>query len=290
MIKYLKTKKYFFNKFKKNGAHKRTLHKYYNNKTKQVKHKKMIGGSVEPIKRIEESDIMYKNYDVCILKPNVKKGILIWSNYTQPHDMDSLCILGLKTGQQLSKEEVEFGRSVKHPYIFFRAPYYSRDIDYTSVETEITSSYGKEELDIKDRVYIRVDPDNTFVYSSEIRVLKPMYEIYDELENSRKTLTVYLLQIAINAEKYKTLNTKKKNYDIAIYDLQTSKLIFFEANPAISYKENIRILEYPMDTNPIEKHSEILVRLAHLTNNFFVLCTHNNNNNNHTLKKTKYNT
>ena len=146
---------------------------------------------------------MYQDELVCILKPDDKKGIIIWTNYKQPPNMYSLCISGLKTGQQLSKEGVDFGRSVKHPYIFFRAPYYSRDIDYTSVETEITSSYGKEELDIKDRVYIRVDPDNTFVYSSEIRVLKPMYEIYDELENSRKTLTVYLLQIAINAEKKK---------------------------------------------------------------------------------------
>jgi hypothetical protein len=45
-----------------------------------------------------DKDIMYQDDLVCILRPNIKKGIIIWSNYTQPPNMESLSILGLKTG------------------------------------------------------------------------------------------------------------------------------------------------------------------------------------------------
>jgi hypothetical protein len=59
----------------------------------------MIGGAGEPI---EQSDIMYQDDLVCILKPSVKKGIIIWYMFTQPKGMDSLCRLGLKTGKTTS--------------------------------------------------------------------------------------------------------------------------------------------------------------------------------------------
>jgi len=116
---------------------------------------------------IIDDDIMYQDELVCILKPAVKKGIVVWTHFTQPAGMNTLCRLGLKTGKQLQSEGIDFGRSKIHPYIFFRAPYYSRDIDYTSVETEIFSSYG--EIGTEPRVFIRVDPHRTFVFSSEIR-------------------------------------------------------------------------------------------------------------------------
>src|SRR6056300_761293 len=161
MVEDLKTKKGYFYKLKKNGEKKRISKEEYNkkNKTKKTrKNKKMIGGAGEPI---EQSDIMYQDELVCILKPNIKKGIIVWTHYTQPEEMDSLCNLGLKTGKQLQNEGIYFGRTEIHPYIFFRAPYYSRDIDYTSVETEIISSYGEGQIGTGPRAFIRVDPDKT---------------------------------------------------------------------------------------------------------------------------------
>jgi hypothetical protein len=103
-------------------------------------------------------DIMYQDYLVCILRPDIKKGIIIWSNYIQPPNMDSLSTLGLKTGKKLKEEGVDFGRSKIHPYIFFRAPYISTDIDYSTIETEIISSFGQEllEKDNKTKVFIIV--------------------------------------------------------------------------------------------------------------------------------------
>ena len=59
MVEYLKTKKGYFYKLKKNGEKKRISQEEYNKKNKTRKNKKMIGGAGEPIK---ESDIMYKYY------------------------------------------------------------------------------------------------------------------------------------------------------------------------------------------------------------------------------------
>jgi hypothetical protein len=206
---------------------------------------------------------MYKDDLVCILRPDVKKGIIVWTHYTQPSEMNSLCELGLKTGKQLQKEGIYFGRSKIHPYMFFRAPYYSRDIDYTSVETEINSSYGEKEIGIKSRVFIRVDPDNTFVFSSEIRALNP-----SDIEKSKKTLSEYLRIIYINSTIYNTLfplSTTKKQ---PAYHLFSSKLIPIENNG-----REYTTLNYPFINKPIERNSEILVSIPHLTPDYFVLCT-----------------
>ncbi len=49
---------------------------------------------------ITESDIMYQDKLVCILKPNVKKGVIVWHRYNQPAGMMDLCKSGLKTGKK----------------------------------------------------------------------------------------------------------------------------------------------------------------------------------------------
>jgi len=205
---------------------------------------------------IVESDIMYKDYLVCILKPDVKKGIIIKHRYIQQPKMDSICKTGLKTGTQMYKEGIYFGRTEIHPYIFFRAPFHSKVIDYTTTETEIISSYGKIE---NNSVYIRVDPDNTYVFSSELRVKKP-----EDLDRSKKLLSDYLVIIAENAEIYKTMFPLDITQEAKLaYNLFSSKLI-----PISNTK-----LDYPLNNAPIERNSEILVSIPHLTSNYFVLCT-----------------
>jgi hypothetical protein len=227
-------------------------------KTKKVKIKKskkkvkMIGG--EPI---EEGDIMYRDELVCILKPYVKKGIIVWTNYTQPPYMDTLCNLGLKTGQQLQSEGVDFGRSKIHPYIFFRAPYYARYIDYSTPETEIISSYGEGVSRTESRVFIRVDPDRTFVFSSEIRV-KWFGEEY-MLNYSKKTLSKYLEIINDNIRVERRQLPKNINLK---YDLFSSKAQLVPDS----------IEEKQFDIYPINRNSEILVSIPHLTPDFFVFC------------------
>jgi hypothetical protein len=261
MVEYLITKHGYFYKLKENGEKKRISQEEYNKKNKTIKNIKMIGGAGEPI---EPSDIMYQDDLVCILRPNVKKGIIVWTNFTQPAEMGSLCELGLKTGKHLQTEGIDFGRSKIHPYIFFRAPYYSRDIDYTSVETEINSSYGEGQIGIKPSVFIRVDPDNTFVFSSEIRDVYKHLGWYGKAEtiinNSKKTLSKYLEIISNNREIIENVKPGKK----ILYNLFTSESVLF---PIAAHPKE------PFDDYPIQLNSEILVSIPHLTPEYFVLCT-----------------
>ena len=205
-------------------------------------------------------DIMYQDDLVCILRPYIKKGIIIWSNYTQPPNMDSLLILGLKTGKKLKEECIEFGRSKIHPYIFFRAPYLSADIDYSTIETEIISSFGQELLERvnEPKVFIRVDPDKTFVFSSEIRV-----NFYNEADtkifDSKKKLSEYLRIIKINLEIETLVSNKNKKI---LYNLKSSEARLFPntTNPGKLFSNA-----------PINRNSEILVSIPHLTSDYFVL-------------------
>ena len=205
-------------------------------------------------------DIMYQDDLVCILRPYIKKGIIIWSNYTQPANMPSLLTLGLKTGKKLKEEGVDFGRSKIHPYIFFRAPYLSADIDYSTIETEIISSFGQEllERNYETKVFIRVDPDKTFVFSSEIRV-NFFNEADTKIFNSKKKLSEYLTIIKTNLE-IETLESNKNNK--ILYNLLSSKAKIFlnKTKPDKLFSKA-----------PINRNSEILVSIPHLTPDYFVL-------------------
>jgi hypothetical protein len=222
----------------------------------------MICGAKEPI---EESEIVYKDDLVCILDPNVKKGILVWTQYIQPPEMNNLCELELKTEKQLKSKSI--------PYIFFRAPYYSRDIDYTSVETEIKSSYGEEEIKTEPKVFIRVDPDKTFVFSSEIRNKDKQFIWNDREEhiinnmqnNSKKKLSKYLEIINDNS---KIIYNENENSDKKVfYNLFTGKKVLFPIDKEHPEKKP----PSPLDKDPIEKNSEIRVPIKDLKQNYFVL-------------------
>ena len=237
--------------------------KYLKYKNKYLDLKKQFGGNP-----IGPCDILFSDFDICILKPEVKKGILIFTNYKQPVGLPSLCETGLKTGVQLNSEGIEFGRSMIHPYIFFRAPYFFNPIDYTSIETEIISSFGEGQSDLTSRAWIRVDPEKTFVYSSEIRANYSPLFFYNspeylrrkeqEIQKSRKRMTDYLQIIDENA-RIRNEPDKKR-----VYNLFTSKVHFFPK----SYN-----LDYPLDSHDVSKQSEVLVRIPHLTPNYFVKCT-----------------
>jgi hypothetical protein len=261
MVGYLKTKKRYFYKLLKTGQKKRYRKKNITKKNKTRKNKKIIGGDGEPI---EEGDIMYQDDLVCILRPEVKKGIIIWTRYIQPPGLDSLCNLGLKTGRQLKSEGIEFGRGIFHPYIFFRAPFYSRRIDYSTPETEIISSYGEEgkirTSYLEPRAFIRVDPDKTFVFSSEIRTEEFDYAMKEDfLNKSKKTLSKYLEIINKNLETEKYKHGSKVAYNLISSEAESVPETFRE--------------RFPLNQYPINRTSEILVSIPHLTPDFFVLCT-----------------
>lgn len=213
---------------------------------------------------IIDSDIFYRDQDVTILNPMVKKGIIIGSRYTRKNkNLPPICKVGLKSGEQLYNEGIDFGRIVFHPYIFFRAPIYANNIDYSSIETEIHSLYGDYWRPNDDIVFIRVDPDNTNVYSSELRVNFGIqsHKIYE----SKHTLTDYL-NIIKNNDLYIKQNQKFSNI---IYNLITLQPNFIPYN---KYDNDYHGTIYS-DT-PIERNSEILVHMHVLPPSYFVLCQH----------------
>ena len=211
---------------------------------------------------INSGDILFQDADVCILKPDVKKGILVFTAYTQPAGMSSLCEAGLKTGERLRNEGLSlFGSNLSgiHPYIFFRAPFKSTEIDYTSVDDEIKSIFGESAIDRPGRVWIRVDPEQTYVYSSEIRAIKAgSPNIEEEVNKSRMKMTDFLHQLTYNVQTaspgYK-LVSNLYNYRIHIEPITLSMPI-----------------RYPLIEGMLVS-AEVLVRVPHLTSNYFVKCT-----------------
>jgi len=244
---------------KRNYSKKGKTRKSKNKNMKTRRNKKVLkGGNPKPI---NNNDIMYQDHLVSILKPNVKKGVIIMTRFNQPENMESLCVLGLKTGAQLQKEGMEFERRLYHPYIFFRAPYRSpAQMDYSNPEAEIISLYEETVLDEDEDglVFIRVDPDKTFVFSSQIRTVEFNKSKQNEmLERSKKTLTDYLRIIKENSSK-----TEKYNPGLR-YNLFTSRAKIFP---------NPRFKSTTWNKYPIHRNSEILVHTPHLTPDYFVLC------------------
>lgn len=215
-------------------------------------------------------DILFEDKDVCILKPGVKKGVLIFTDYKQPADIPSLCESGIKTGRRLKDEGINFGRTMIHDYIFFRAPYFSHPIDYTSIKTEIESSFGNQISATHSRLWIRIDPEKTNVYSSEIRAnFSPQFmygspeylsAMENEVNKSKKSMTRYLRIIDENKRAITEIEDGKK----PLYNLINSKVEIFPT----SYT-----LGYPWNSHNISRQSEVLIRVPHLTPNYFVKCS-----------------
>ena len=215
---------------------------------------------------VTQDDILYQDSDVCILKPDVKKGVLIFSNITNTNIYND----GLKTGKQLEKEGIDFGRSMIHDYSFFRAPKMPGPIIRDSVQSEITSLYDPN-LNLSSKVWIRIDPKRTFVYSSEIRAkFYPQFRFgtHEYLENleqevskSRKTMIEYFQNLQENSRILDKVNANPDCIQKPCYNLFSSRVQMFHVNQ-----------QYPWDVENIDINSEILVRVNNLTPNFFVKC------------------
>ena len=224
-----------------------------------------------------QSDIIYQDKDIAILHPNSNKGIPIWTNYRK-HDknVDDILKVGLKTGEQLQIEGIDCGRSIYHPYSFFRAPYRKPvEVDKTTLIHEVVSYYDTNIMKYdKNKIFIRVDPDRTYVYSSEIRPNMPYCSYHstkynNELKNSRKTLTEYLDIIAENEEQIRN----KEVGTVPIYNLYSSRIQSFHRTDS-RYIENFDDrFNYPLTKYLTNRTSEILVRLAILPPDYFVMCT-----------------
>lgn len=149
-----------------------------------------------------DEDILLKTYDVCILKPEVKKGVLEYHNFNPKYP--NIKQYGLKSNHKLLEQGFQQPCKVPHRCIFFRAPYNSpfqnkNTIDYSSIKKEIESVYSIKDQKLEknffeNKIWIRIDPRKTFVFSSEIRDIFQYPEAYAKpfmINNSRKNMLNY---------------------------------------------------------------------------------------------------
>lgn len=220
--------------------------------------------------KIVDSDVKYSDEKVTILHPHVKKGVLIITFFKPSKSGENLKETGLKTGKKLCEEGKEFGRSKIHPYIFFRAPLCG-DCLISNLDNpiqELSRNYDgllsvfRNMNMFPNYIAIRVDPDKTKVYSSEMRT-QQFYSTDDkkfeiEYKKSEKTMTEYLRIIKENTLKKNTFTTHNVYYNL----ITCEKKLF---------KKKFKPL-YPFNGAPIERNSEVLVQVPHLTPDYFVEC------------------
>ena len=212
------------------------------------------------------NDIMLKTKDACILKPDCKKGILVSTKY--PKKYQNIPKIGLKSGYKLKKEGMDLNRSIEHNCIFFRAPYQKPlKLDYSDINSEINSVYPIVDEDEKkdfmeNRIFIRVHPRYTYVFSSEIRDIFMYPQNYgkkDIIQRSRKSLLEYL-HIIENNKKLMLQNQNK----LTFFNLESSKVHF--SNDIVSCIAR----KYPYNPFLIHKCSEVLVEIPFLSPEHFV--------------------
>ena len=170
-------------------------------KTRKSKSKnpcKKVGGS-EVRTDIQPYEIAAKYKDAWVLEPNVKKGVLIRHSFDNLDFYEPIITEGIKSSKRLA-EENNTNKTKLYPFVFFRAPTkFNGDINYDSIEEEIKSLFDGTDYpggDPDSHIYIRVDPNNTYVYSSELRASNNP----DSVDISRIKLTEYL-NIMINNKK-----------------------------------------------------------------------------------------
>lgn len=202
---------------------------------------------------ITDDDVLYQDEKVCILKPDVKKGVLVWHKFQETQGIDVPSV-GLKSGLQMQRDGYDFGRCRFYPYIFFRAPFYNNKIDYTSFESEVLSSYDDWVLKEDRIMFIRVDPRRTRVYSSEIRASRHP----GEWKKSEKWMSKYFSILWSNDKDIKEL---QKPGLVPYWNLFSSEMRLHHSRA---------IMKYPWNSYAIHRCSEVLVKLPHIEPHYFV--------------------
>lgn len=210
--------------------------------------------------RSRKSDILFQNKDICILHPDSNRGILVYhaSMYTR------ICSEGLFSYNEVRKRHPELklrdrkatAINKNNDVIKFKAP-------FTSNTTNFETSYGSEPRQLMGTdkpevlVMIRVDPDKTFVYSSEARIRGD-----DEtLIKSRIPLRSYLKRIA-----------NKTNLKIDYPNEICGNILTYETK--MVHSEDT--CHYPwIKYMPIERNAEIIVERSYIPTNWFVACHKN---------------
>lgn len=201
-----------------------------------------------------KSDILFQDDDVCILKPTSNRGILVI--HATNNKATTVCEDGLYSKNELMIRKPELGLTKSDsmfPFhsdiIYFRAPYSS---DTTNFSTLYPNFYFIED---QYYVFIRIDPEQTYVYNQEGRV----YSTYEKYKKSRISMNDY----------FKIITENKKiiaKYPEVLY----GNTISFEKKKLNSNRGKfLNTFEIYL---PTERMGEILVKIPHIPKEWFYYC------------------
>lgn len=243
---------------------------------------------IEPI----ETDVVYQDDNICILKPTSTRGIVVRTRI-DPDMYEQICSEGLKSAKQLLAEGFPPQRQAfLWDNVFFRAPYHEVDCDslhtLTDAETitnldhaQATQAYGELSQDDRSHIYIRIDPALSNVYSSEIvtqigqkqwpykrnipKKSGPFFPEYfkqwviEEREKSEKPCTDYMKSLTENEHELEELRAKMKQSGKRIYsDWVPAWHLLTGELTALEKTNTTQQLRPYYCTHPISRNSEIL--------------------------------
>jgi hypothetical protein len=210
-------------------------------------------------------DVVFQNDDVCILKPGTQRGIPIYHHSRNPN----LCRNGMEKADWDNPPNAR-RKNKDYPKLhFFRAPFTS---DTRSFEG-LYSGNSIDDMVRSDTMYkslctILVDPDLTYVYSSDSRVNSEIG--IDDFLASKITLRRYLEILVENEDIHKPYYTdlltfrKRQVKETGEYEIGNERLNF-----------------------PIEQNSEIVVKIQKIPIEWFVSCVSIARGGSKTRRKTK---
>lgn len=204
------------------------------------------------------SDILFQNHDVCILDPSSSRGVLI---FTISSSAKVICSEGLYSYNTLRHIKPELNLKNRHHedpehdnLIFFRAPFHP---NVSSFETSYKVKSPADLLPSRGALaIIRIDPDKTFVYSSEIRAKGT----YADLQTSRILFNSYITRIENNLLH---IGTHKPGHKVC-----ANLITYYTDYVPLSYKCIYPKIEYL----PIERMAEVVVKIPHIPPSWFVAC------------------
>ena len=210
-------------------------------------------------------NVLFQNDDVCILRPGTEIGIPIYHHSRNPN----LCRDGIEKADWDKKPSAKRKNKDHYKLHFFRAP-------FTSDTSSFEGLYDGNSIDRmlrSDTMYkslctILVDPDLTYVYSSDARVDQEIG--IDDFLGSKITLRRYLEIIKENENirepYYADLLTFKKRQveEYGEYEIGNERLNF-----------------------PIEQNSEIVVKIQKIPIEWFVSCVSIGTGGSKTRRKSK---
>ena len=218
--------------------------------------------------------VIFQDNNICILHPQCPHGILIRTRI--PLDMiDTVRRDGLKSGARLRSEGVEV-RMFNWNCVFFQAPCsyvepMHSDYSHTNDRAQVEEAYGGGSCDRPDYVYIRVDPEFTSVFSSEINAAfrsdlipgRPTTLKHQSFYNSaamewlmrirdcsRKSLAQYLTIIRNNAMFMEDrVGIPQPKFQ---WNLYSSK---------VEEASDMQRILYPCDPHDVSQNSEVIINL-----------------------------